>query len=397
MVDLKAATEPLGELKTPTGKSVASKKSLTNTKLALPRTVNTKVDNSVPKTVLGLDDYNRPFATPIEEKITYAYHNPDSFKRDFKSFMNKSKIQTAGIQDKLSFAFSSTKTDQNLMGLGILDMNYQFNDSAALKFSYRSDILNENNHIDKALSNPFMNMTDSYSLAQTLKYKDLAFTFGGTVGKNAFYETDEDKDDKFKHSAHAFNTEMVYRPNKSLTFKVVGGMMQEKEALLGIHGSGVFETNDGKTYFTGAKVEYHPIVPFTLSTSYYYGRSSIPKTKGLVSIDDVISDSFAFDARYQPDEKNTLGLQFSSPLRIRSGNAIFNLPVARNLYTDEVYFDEQRVSLKPKSREYDLSVYYMTESDTIDYRGELMMRLNPDHISGVKPDYRALFGLSWKY
>ena len=39
----------------------------------------------------------------------------------------------------------------------------------------------------------------------------------------------------------------------------------------------------------------------------------------------------------------------------------------------------------------------MTETDNYDWRGELMMRLHPDHMSGAKPDYRALFGLSYKY
>lgn len=397
MVDLKAATEPLGELKVAIGKSVSTKQSLKNTKLALPRFVNNRLGASAAQTVLGLDDYNRPFTTSIEGKIHQAYHNPDAFMRDFKSFMNKNKVQLAGVQDKLSFAFSSTNTDKNLMGLGIFDMNYQFNDSTALNFSYRSDILNEKEAIDKALSNPFMNMTNSYSLAQKFKWKDFGFSFGGTIGKNAFYETDEEKEDEFKRSVHAFNTEVSYSPSKSLTFKMVGGMMQEKEALLGMNGTGLFETDDGKTYFTGALMEYHPFVPFTLSASYYYGRSALAKSKGLVNIDHVISDSFAFDARYQSDEKDTFGFQFASPLRIRQGSAIFNMPVARDLYTDEVYFDEQKISLKPQSREYDFSLYYMTQTDLLDWRGELMMRLHPDHMSGVQPDYRALFGLSYKY
>ena len=397
MIDLKAATEPLGELKTPTTNSVASKQSLNNTMLALPRNINTQLTKSASTEVLGLDDYDRAFATSFEGKIKQAYHNPNSFKRDFKSFMSKSKIQTAGIKDKLSFAFSSTKTDHNLMGMGILDVNYQFNDTSALKFSYRSDMLNENRSIDKALSNPFMNMTDSYTLAQQFKWKDLAFTFGATTGKNAFYETDENKDDEFKSSVHAFNSEIAYRPNKSVVFKVIGGMMQEKEAILGINGTGVLATDDGKTYFTGTTLEYSPISPLTLSASYYYGRSSIPKTKGLIHIDNVISDSFAFDARYKPDDQKTFGVQFSSPLRIRKGNATFNLPVARDLYTDAVYFDKQKASLKPNAREYDLGVYYMTETDHYDWRGELVMRLNPDHMAGAGPDYRAMFGLSYKY
>lgn len=397
MVDLKAATEPLGDLQTPTTQSVSSKQPLSDTRLALPKGINKKVENKAPKSVLALDDYNRPFAVSIEGKVKSALRDPDSFKRDFRSFMSKTKVQKAGVEDKLSFSFASSKTDKNLLGLGILDVNYRFNESSQLKFSYRSDTINEKLHIDKVLANPFINMKDSYSLAQQWGSEKLKFLMGVTTGKNAFYETDSSKDEEFKHSVHVLNSEVSYRPHRSLTFKAVGGMMKEKDALLGMNGSGAFATDDGKTYFTGASVEYKPLESVTLSAAYYYGRSSIPQTRSLVKIKDVISDSFAFDARYQADDEKTIGLQFSSPLRIREGHATFNLPVARDMYVDRVYFDEQKVSLKPNSREYDLGLYYMVETDTYDWRSELMMRLHPDHMAGAQPDYRALLGLSYKY
>lgn len=396
-VDLKRATEPFGELMTPTNTSTSSKISLKNTKLALPRFIGSHIFNQFPTTVLALDEYNRPFTTSLTGKVRQAYRNPDSFKRAFKAFLNPNTIQQAGVADKLSFSFASTTTDNDMLGFGIFDMNYRFNDSAAMKFSYRSDTMNEIDPTAKVLQNPFINMTDSYSLSQQLNYRNLTFEFGATMGKNAFYETDEDKEDDFHRSAHAFDTALTYRPNKSVAFKVLGGVMQEKEALLGINGTGAFATDDGKTYFTGAVLEYKPFVPFTLSANYYYGLSSMPKTDGFLKIDRLISDSFALDARYQPDENNTFGFQFSSPLRIRTGNATLNLPVARDLYNDVVYFQEQKVALKPNAREYDFGLYYMNKSDNYDWRTQLMMRLHPDHMKEAKPDYRALFGLSYKY
>ena len=117
----------------------------------------------------------------------------------------------------------------------------------------------------------------------------------------------------------------------------------------------------------------------------------------LLKINNIITDSFALDARYQPDDKNTLGVQFSSPLRIRSSDAIFNIPVARDLYTDTIYFDKQKVSLKPNAREYDLGFYYLKETDIYDWRTNFTVRFNPDHIQNAKPDYRAIMGFSYRY
>ena len=398
MVDLNAATQPLGELKTPTNFSVNSKTSLANTELALPRAINSQLTTILPKTMMALDDYNRPFDAKLDNKIKYAQRNTDNFKNTFKSFTKPAKIQQAGIDDKLSFAFSSTQNDNNLMGLGIFDMNYKMNENIDLKFSYRSDTIHEEQTINQALSNPFMNMKNSYALSQQIKYKDLSFAFGASVGQNAFYETDEEYDDNdFDNRVNAFDSSVTYQPNKSVTFKMTGGILQEKDALLGMNGSGAFDTQDGITYFTGASIEYKPSLAFTLSANYYYGRSHMEQSDGLLQVNNIITDSFALDARYQPDKHNTLGVQFSSPLRIRSSNATFNIPVARDLYTDTVYFEQQKVSLKPDAREYDLGFYYLKETDVYDWRTNFTVRFNPDHIKNAKPDYRAIMGLSYKY
>jgi hypothetical protein len=399
MVDLEKAFTPLGDLQTPINNSTDSKISLTNTKLALPRGINSQLTTILPKTIMALDDYNRPFDTKLDNKIQYAQRNTNNFKNTFKSFINPTKIQQAGIDDKLSFAFATSQRDSDLLGLGIFDMNYKMNENMDLKFSYRSDTIHEEQTINQALSNPFMNMKNSYALSQQLKYNDLSFAFGASVGQNAFYETDEEdnNDDDFDNRVNAFDTSIAYQPNKSVTFKMAGGILQEKDALLGMNGTGAFDTQDGITYFTGASIEYKPSLAFTLSANYYYGRSHMTQTGGLLQVNNIISDSFAFDARYQPDKHNTLGIQFSSPLRIRSSDATFNIPVARDLYTDTVYFDKQKVSLKPDAREYDLGFYYLKETDVYDWRTNFTVRFNPDHIQNAKPDYRAIMGLSYKY
>ena len=67
------------------------------------------------------------------------------------------------------------------------------------------------------------------------------------------------------------------------------------------------------------------------------------------------------------------------------------------MHKDVVYFKEEKISLKPEQREYDFGVYYMREKDDYDWRMALIMRTHPDHMADVKPDFRALFGLSFKF
>ena len=397
-VDLKAATEPLGAVTVPVN-GVLNKQSVLNAKLALPLALNAKMASALPQTVMGLDDYNRPFAKSIEGLVYRARRNTALFKRDFKSFIAPKTVSYAGVPDKLSFAFSSSQTDKNLLGLGTLDMTYHFNSTNKLSFSYRSDVLAEKSFSEKALANPFVDMTNSYALGYDFKLNpDVNLGFSASTGKNAFYKTDADVDDEFTRSVQAFDMSVGYRLFDAVRFKAVNGFLREKDALLGINGSGIFETNNSLSYYTGATVEYNPVAPVTLSAAYYYGQSKMPKTSSsLVQFDNVVSDSFAFDAKYQTNASDVLGFQFSSPLRIKQGYASFNLPVARDLYSDTIYYDKTKVSLKPEARELDFAMYYLTGSADLDWRVELMMRLHPDHNADSAPDYRALFGLSWRY
>ena len=399
MVDLDAATQPLGEVMLAMDNTASGAKvSFKETKLALPRGFNAAMTAALPQVVIGLDDYNRPFPITTKTFVTQAHRSDESIKRSVRSFMNRHKVKTVGDKDTMSFSFSETITDADLMGLGTLDMNYRLSDSQALHFAYRADVRSGNGYFDEALSNPFVDMTDSYALTHRFKLNDkTAVSFGAALGKNGFFEGDEDLNEEFNRSMSAFSSELSWQPIDKITFKAVGGLISEKDAVLGLNGSGGFETDTTRTYFAGAVVEARPIPDLTLSAAYYYGRSMDSQGNSLVAISDLVSDSFALDARYRLDKKRFAGIQLSSPLRIRSGKASFNLPIARDSVADTVYRDAFDVSLKSQAREYNFGVYYAHETDDFEWRYELGARINPDHMAHVKPDYRALFGLAWQY
>jgi len=398
LVDLNEATKPLGDLEISTGVSTASN-SYNISGSTFNFSKNALWDNVLmDKDVMVLDDYDRGFKVPVKSIVKRTHRNPDAFKRSFKSFLAK-RQQVAGLDDKMSFSFSNTSvTDDNLLGMGSVDMRLKLSDRNAVTLSYRSDRLAEEKHIEQALANPFLDMRESYGLTHQFDLnKKVSFIVSAFTGRNGFFEGNEDLNEKFNKSTQAFSSEVVYRPADKVALRLSGGVLRESDAVLGMNGSGAFDTGDSRTYFTGAAIEYLPIKPLKLTAAYYYGRSEMPKTGSLVNFSQIVSDSFALDAQYRLNKKDLFGLQFSSPLKIRRGSARFDLPVARDMYTDTVYRDQTDVSLKPEAREYDLGFYYMRETEGYDWRGELMARFNPDHMADVKPDYRALLGLSVKY
>ena len=101
-------------------------------------------------------------------------------------------------------------------------------------------------------------------------------------------------------------------------------------------------------------------------------------------------------AAWQVNEDRTMGLHLSSPLRVKHGTARVTLPVARDAYQNIVYQNTTEANLKPSAREYDLGFYYTDAlREDVRLKSEFGVRLNPDHVSGAAPDWRALVGLHW--
>ncbi|MBR6411601.1 MAG: S8 family serine peptidase [Alphaproteobacteria bacterium] len=404
LVDLGAAIEPLGEISLPTSGGASSigdlnaisKTAVSKTKLALPNTLGGNLTIALPENVMGLDDYNRPFAVKTNAVITQAHHSDESFRRYFKSFMKQNAHSISEGENKISFRFSSTPSEKNLLGMDLIDFQYALNDRNALLFSYRADTGARD--FENTLINPFTDMKNAYSVAERFKLsKKVSFQFGTTLGKNGFYKGDTDRDEEYNRSVYAFTSEMDYKIYQDLTLRFIGGMIGEKEASLGINGAGAFGTENSRTYFTGSIVEYRPISKLALSAAYYYGKTETPAGDSLITIGDLISDGFAFDARYDISPTRIAGLRLFSPLKIKKGEAWLRLPYGRGMDSDRVYYDNIKVDLKPNAREYDIGFYYSKQTGNYDWRGEIMTRLHPDHIAHAKPDYRALWGIDWKF
>ena len=109
------------------------------------------------------------------------------------------------------------------------------------------------------------------------------------------------------------------------------------------------------------------------------------------------SESFAFDANYKWNKDVDFGFQLSSPLRIRNGSLAVNFPSGRDNFSDTIYRDIYKASLKPEAREYKFSVYMNNDfSENLSFRSSFDVRVNPEH-QKTRNDYRALFGLNWSF
>ncbi|MGN0919592.1 MAG: S8 family serine peptidase [Alphaproteobacteria bacterium] len=397
LVDLEAATSPIGlpkiafETTTSGASAVAALSSVTVSPMVA------KAVRSLPENLIVLDDYSRAYQRPTKGFVRTEKRG-DGLRRSFRSFMAHDEKEVVS-SDSLSFAFSKAPTDKKSVQTGSMSMLMRPNKNIQMRLGFTEDTVSfGGSYVGRSLQNPFMNMRQAFGADARIAFaKNWALTGSWYSGKNGF--VDEDVFDKMAKQSRMqlIESGVAYQGIQDVSFGVFGGLMNEEDSLFGTRGAGAFKTDGAQTRFVRVMANYQPSQKFRLSGSYTYGMTEANKGTALMQFSRLTSDAFALAAEYTPDEKQTFGFKLVSPLRVRSGKAAFNLPVARDLYEDRIYRETYTTALKPEAREYDLSVFYANEiSSDLSWAGETGLRLNPDH-QAQEPDYRALFKLNWTW
>ncbi len=400
LLNLERAKQPVGKLSLSTGTTASGEKlSASQSKITLPTTY-AGIVNALPQTISVLDKYERAFGMDTRSFIRTAHRNPNTFRNALHRFTQHDAEGQIALSPRLSFSFNKATSINTAAGVGSLDMTYQLSPNQDLHVFFTEDgAYGRGSFFDKPLVNPFSAMDNAYGFEHVYKLTSRThFKMGFATGENGLVDGNEELDWFDKKQSYTFAGTMDYNITDNTAVGFVGGILREEKSLLGLYGTGGFETPDTDTYYMGITARIKPTEKLTLQAAYYYGLSNPQSDSAFMKTSRLISDSFAVDARYQLNNNDVTGIQFSSPLRIRKGTAEFDLPVGRDSYTDTVYREKMSASLKPTAREYDMALYYTKIiSDALRVKSQAGLRLNPDHIAGATPDYNMLFSLDWKY
>ncbi len=369
---------------------------LNTTNLTVTSTFKNAVLKALPKSITAFDKYSRPFDLPTSNYITVTHGGYKTLKNDVFNIMRKSKVTE--IKDgNMTFSFMDS---MNTNGLGFANAKYKVGKNTAGFYFSENTKYDANNYFKGDLKNPFMSFNSAYGIHNTIDFNNgIGIKFEAVTGENGLYDGDYSfSDTSFKKQAYALNTELQLLKNENFGFSISSGMLYEDEAVLGMNGTGAFDVSGSNTYNTGITASWFVTPKLTLSGSYYQGfTQSKSFASNLLKTSDLTSESFAFDANYKWNKDVDFGFQLSSPLRIRNGSLAVNFPSGRDNFSDTIYRDIYKASLKPEAREYKFSVYMNNDfSENLSFRSSFDVRVNPEH-QKTRNDYRALFGLNWSF
>ena len=401
LLNLEAATRPVGTLTLATGNSAKTDQiALAGSRVTMPRIFNSALAEKLPKQIVMLDKYARAYPIATSSLVRSTHRSKQAFADNLKMFTLGNPVQKMNVSENFSMAFSESRRSDSDLNVGSFDMTFHLGENASFNLFYAEDTMHtRGDYFSKNLKNPFMTMENAYGLENEFKLtKDLSFKMSMAFGDNGFFDGNDFLDFEQDDTMQTSSAEITYQPFKYVSVGVLGGMLREEGSFLGLSGQGAFETSSTSTYFVGTKLGLHPTEKLSLEASYYYGVSNTAgQLNAFMQMTDLTSDSFAINAKYQPEPETFFGMQMSSPLRVRSGRASFNLPVGRDSVTDEIYRESFDVSMKPKARELNFGLYYAQSIEDLTFQAEIGTRLNPDHVEDARPDHRLMMSIGWQY
>ena len=399
LLNLDAATAPQGEMTVSTAGTInGDSADLSKTHLKMPRIMQ-NVMAQMPAKFAAFDKYQRSFSMPISSIVSVNETDGQNFQNSLHRFMQFDSVKTIGNADTpMRFSFSTATNAESEMGVGSMDVSWNLNNTS-VRFYYMEDgSYGMGDYVDRTSVNPFMAVDNAYGFENAYRLSDkYALSFGMVSGDNALFKTNED-DMENADRLSVFQGGATYTPNDKVSFGLVGGVMAEENAFMGLRGNGGFDMENTKTYYTGVTVQLKPIQNLALTGSYYYGMTPSSHLNAFMDTGKLYSDALSFDARYHFGDTEYVGMLLSSPLRVRSGYANLTLPTGRDYYSDTVYNETYRLKMAPEAREWDTGIYgQFNLAENIRAKMQGMIRFNPEHQADVKPDYQVMFGLNWLF
>ena len=395
LVNLDAATDPIGLTKIPlSGKASGASVSASNSSTTVPTSLS-GVAKVLPAKMVVLDKYDRAFPMATSSFVHVAKRE-NKLDGRFKSFMRGDE-KVVATNDNFTMAYSERRSNLNGKGMQHGSVSFEFKPTAKWSFkSYYTENTETSGgtYFERLMQSPYAKMKEAWGGAVSYDLsKNWKATVTGQVGQNGFVNED-DLNDMERNKVSLLQSTLQYNGLKKVGFKVTAGMTNEQGSTLGMWGRGAFKSGNSKTAFVGAGVTLNLTDALTIEGMYYSGKTQVSNSRSLVQMSNLKSDSFAVTAAWKANENRIFGLQFVSPLRVRRGTATVDLPVARDAYQDIMYRESVKADLKPSAREYDIGLYYSDAlQEDVHLQSEFGVRLNPDHVAGAAPDWRALIGL----
>ncbi|MGD9638295.1 MAG: S8 family serine peptidase [Alphaproteobacteria bacterium] len=411
LLDLDAATSPVGSLSLSLGTSVESQSISFDASSASIDSGYAFGDGLLfgmaQNTVMALDDMNFPFyynmgtfvsLSPKRNILEATLNNFDAIKDsqgvrygDYSKLEFNYYTQANGsylpddkkdsITSLADFAFTQKTTSGDTLKIS-------YNRSPSDDFGFSESTINKELLIDdSAFSNPYINLAeDAKALSFNLNMDTFALKSGIFQGKGSMYG-----DSSVIGAISEFSIPLQHGSSISLQL----GTVNEKESFLGTKSDGLFDVSSSSpTWFAGINTKLPVADNFNLVSSYNTAITTpnLAYNSIVKDMSNIRTDNFTFGliGHDFTEKHDQFGIYVNQPVRVVSGTA--NLTMPTDLSTDgSVTISNSKVNLTPRGQEINFGAFYsLKPKDTTSISLGLNYTLEPNHIKNAPSETTAI-------
>ncbi len=237
---------------------------------------------------------------------------------------------------------------------------------------------------------------DARAFAPFMSLHGTPASFGARMGRIRLglfssLEAGDGADPAREAPGHGWGAALSWQALPSVALQ--GGFLREAEGVLAARGAGGLDLGAGETFFTGLRLS--PALPlgWTLLAQGWLGVARAPDAGGLFTeIEPLLASAFEIGL-WRQGEGSSFGLRLSQPLRAEKGRARLRFASARRADRSLVW-REARVSLAPSGRERALEAAYLRALGPKTHLHVLAgVALQPGHVRAARPEARFLLNL----
>ena len=400
LLDLEAATRPIGVAMILTGNTIADEGHPLNASMVdLGPAFGDGLAQSLRGAKLAVfDKYGATFAVDLDSLIRLSDGTTDvaALLDRFGSIPQRAEIgQSASVSMRFSAAPDEIAQD-NHQGYGPrvneFSLTSTLDDSEATASYNRHPAMNfglhQTNDIDRSLI-----MSDDAFFAPYLSFASEGYNFAlstdlaevGTLRFGSFLGQ-QDGDIDFSDTSGSMAELAIPFSGEGLVALQLG-TVSESDTMLGSRTQGAFDTSGTTTYFGGLAGKLGLTDTVSIVGSYFTGVSNLsPTSNSLFSdISSIYSNAFSLglvghDAVADGDRT---GFLINQPLRVTKAKATLSHATGRTR-DGTVLKEETKTNLAPSGREIDLEAFYETAlGKQTTFGASLMLRTQPGHVANA--------------
>lgn len=420
-LDMDKATAPVGATSVPTAKKASTTVTTSSSGATFGRGVRAAGAGSLPNMIV-LDEYGRDYEMDTASlfshvsdtfdatsaltgfgngmdsftngEATYAY----SFNTDSKTSLTNAPLEGMRLFIEAPISQNTTMTS-----------SFNIDPSASFGLTARDEIFAGAAVDNEALTNPYMTLAKNpvTFTAKTMLSDDVWLKAGSFMGEQATDPTAPQtlsNDPNFiRERGSVFGTvgEVGVKIAKKSGLAFTAGFVEEEGAFLGSISSGAASLADKTTTsFVAASAKFDLGDGFNAFGGFEMGWSDVDAASNSLvkDISGVSSQSFRVGLTKTGilNKTDKFGLVLSQPLRVNSGSASLDVPVARDV-DGNITTRSASLALGAEGSELDIQAFYGTEvTKDSSFSGGILFRQSPGHVdSGNEAVALARYKLSF--